>query len=112
MLAAALIVNIIVLVPISFGLITNAKWVALEYGPKEPARGILLAIYLTILFGSGFLLLMPSPAATITLLSLQVAYKLLSPLTVGSFRNKVVASNLAIATFHLVALVSNSAVFS
>ena len=40
------------------------------------------------------------------LLLVQVIYKFTTPFTVGSYTNPVVLSNLAIATLHLVTLVS------
>lgn len=109
LLTAALVLNILVLLPITLGLITDAKWIASEYGFKQPSRGILLAVYVAILFGSLILLAFPSEPAILTLLSMQIIYKVLTPFTVGSIKNKVVISNLGIAAFHLVAIITSGA---
>ena len=100
MIALSLLLNILVLVPVTYGMATNAEWANQAYGPSSPARGITLAIYLAILAGSGALLFKPVTAAVATLLALQIAYKLMSPFTVGALDNPVVISNLGRALFH------------
>ena len=102
----ALILNILVLVPVCAGLLTDAAWTLRGYGAESDARNILLAIYLAILAASVALLLRPDRRAIFTLLALQVFYKLLTPLTTGALTNPVVLSNVAIALFHLAALVT------
>lgn len=96
--------NILVLVPVCYGLLGDAPWAAESYGGETVARGILLAVYTAILAGSIGLLLKPVPAAVFSLLALQVAYKLVSPLTAGTLANPVIISNLAIAGVHLITL--------
>lgn len=71
-------------------------------GVFTPARGILLAMYLTILLASILLLLFPQPILAFALFSMQIVYKFLSPFTVKTFKNSIIISNLLIALFHLV----------
>ena len=104
MITLSLALNILVLVPVTYGLATSATWAQEAYGAASPARGILLAVYLAILAGSAALLLKPIPAAVAALLAIQIVYKLLTPMTVGTLGNPVVVSNLAIAAFHAVTL--------
>ncbi len=101
----SLVLNILVLVPVCAGLLTDADWATASYGESTPARSILLSVYLSIGLASALLLFRPEPLAVATLLALQVVYKLSTPLTVGSLANPVVVSNIGIAAFHLVTLV-------
>jgi hypothetical protein len=103
---ASLALNIAVLVPVCFGLLTGAAWTVPAYGPDSAARGILLAVYLAILVGSAGLMFHPVPTMVATLLGLQVIYKLTTPFTTGSLSNPVVVSNLCIAAFHCITLVA------
>lgn len=50
------------------------------------------------------LIFKPVPALVAPLLATQVTYKVTTPLTVGTFLNPVVISNLGIAALHLVTL--------
>ncbi len=102
MITLSLLLNIAVLVPVTGSIIGNAGWVEAAYGPPSPARGIVLAVYLAILAGSAALLWKPVPAMVAALLLVQIAYKLMTPFTVGTLANPVVLSNLAIAAFHAV----------
>jgi hypothetical protein len=52
MIKYSLILNIVVLIPVCFGLITDAEWEKSSFGLFSPARGILLSIYLSILIAS------------------------------------------------------------
>lgn len=97
---ASLAINILVLVPICLGLLSKADWTLGAYGPESAARGILLSIYLAILLCSVGLLFKPLPAMVVTLLLVQIIYKVSTPFTVGSFNHPVVLSNIAIAAFH------------
>jgi hypothetical protein len=106
MIIASLLLNVAVLVPVCFSLLTRAEWTLAAYGEATPARGILLSVYLAILLGSAALLLKPVPAMVAALLMVQVAYKLTTPFTVGTLNNPVVLSNLAIAAFHCLTLVA------
>jgi hypothetical protein len=93
--------NIAVLTPVCASLVGNAGWTLAAYGPPSPARGILLSIYLAILIVSLCLMFRPIPAMVAALLIVQIAYKVTTPFTVGTFGNPVVLSNLAIAAFHM-----------
>ena len=111
LLYVSLAANVLVLVPVTAGLWFDLPWTAAAYGGDAPARRILLAVYLAILIGSLGLLLgcvcwRVLPEAALTLLGLQIVYKLLSSVTVGSLANPVVVSNLAIALLHAVTAVS------
>jgi hypothetical protein len=106
LLAISLALNVVVLVPVCIGLIRNATWVDHALGPRQPARQILLAVYLSILLLSLLLLLQPRPDAAFGLLAAQVIYKVISPWSVGTWRNPVVLSNLAIAAVHAVTIAS------
>ena len=100
----SLLLNIAVLIPVCAGLITDASWSQASYGGVTPARGILLSIYLSILIASFVLLAFRDPRSVAALLSVQVIYKITSPVTVGTFDNPVVISNLGIAVFHTITL--------
>jgi hypothetical protein len=103
---ASLVVNVCVLIPVCLGLFSNADWTVPAYGSSTPARGILLAVYLAILIGSVGLLLKPIPSMVAALLLVQVTYKIITPMTVGTLSNPVVISNLAIAALHGVTLLA------
>ena len=105
MIRLSLLLNLVVLTPISVGLITDASWIGEAYGPFTAARGILLSVYLSIGLVSLLLLLAPEPRAVGALLLVQVVYKLTTPVTVGTLFNPVVVSNLGIAAFHTVTIV-------
>ncbi|MFO0675805.1 MAG: hypothetical protein U0169_04685 [Polyangiaceae bacterium] len=107
LLVLSLATNVAVLVPVVVSLVRDAGWVRDAYGPKSPARGILLAIYVAILVVSVLLLFRPDVHAALGLLTVQIVYKLLTPFTVGSIRNPVVLSNLAIAALHAVTVASS-----
>jgi hypothetical protein len=106
MIRLSLLLNIFVLTPICAGLITNASWIGEAYGPCSAARGILLSVYLSIGVVSLLFLLAPEPRAVGALLLVQVLYKLTTPVTVGTFANPVVVSNLGIAAFHCATIVT------
>jgi hypothetical protein len=101
---ASLGLNIFVLVPVCYGLLTKADWTLAAYGPDAPARSILLSVYLAILICSAGLMLRPVPAMVAALLLVQVVYKFSTPFTVGGFGNPVVISNIGIAAFHCITL--------
>jgi hypothetical protein len=104
MITLSLVLNIAVLAPVCAGLITDASWARASYGEPTAARGILLSVYLTIGLASALLLFVREPKLVAALLLVQVVYKLTTPLTVGTFANPVVVSNLGIAAFHAVTL--------
>jgi hypothetical protein len=96
----SLILNILVLIPVCSGLLLKANWAVESYGLETPARGILLSIYLAILIFSAVLLFKFDPKMVMALLSVQIVYKLLSPIMVGTITNPVIISNIFIAVFH------------
>lgn len=100
MISLSLWLNIAVLIPVCAGLITNAAWTRSSYGEATPARRILLSVYLAIAFASVAILLIRDAKYVLVLLSLQIVYKLLTPVTVGTLRNPVIVSNLVIAAVH------------
>jgi len=70
-------------------------------GEFNPARGILLAIYTTILAASIYLLIYPDTKFAIALLLVQIVYKLLTPFTVKTLKHPFVISNVLIAVVHI-----------
>ena len=104
MITLSLLLNVVVLVPVCWGIMSGAQWADGAYGGTSAARGILLAIYLAILIASAGLLVRPVPAAVAALLAVQVVYKVVTPFTVGTIDNPVVLSNLGIAAVHLATL--------
>lgn len=106
MITLSLLINVIVLVPVCIGLIKDANWTKGSYGPATAARGILLSIYLALGIVSAVLLALDEPKLVAAVLLVQVVYKVTTPFTVGTLRNPVVVSNLGIAAFHAVTLVS------
>lgn len=96
----SLLLNILVLIPVCSGLLLKANWSVDSYGIDTPARGILLSIYLAILIFSAVLLFNFDPKMVLALLSVQIIYKLISPIMVGTMTNPVIISNIFIALFH------------
>lgn len=109
MATGSLLLNILVLVPVCLVMLIGGERAARVYGSATPARGILLALYLTILVASVTLLWLDRPDALAALLAMQVLYKGITPFTVGTWRQPVVISNLLIAAFHAVTLSTMSA---
>lgn len=102
MVTASLILNIIVLIPVCIAFISDNEQLQTTAGIFTPARGILLAMYITILLASAALLWVQQPMIIFSLFSLQIVYKLISPMTVKTVKNPIVISNLLIAAFHSV----------
>lgn len=101
MLTVSLLLNLAVLIPVCAGILTDASWASAAYGPRSPARDILLAVYLAIALLSLALLLAGNAALAAPLLAVQIVYKLATAFTVRvALRNPVVLSNLAIAAVH------------
>ena len=100
----SLIVNILVLIPVSAGLVLDTTWATSSYGEFTPARGILLSIYASILIVSIIILFIRDPNFAVALLAVQVIYKLTTPFTVETLLNPVVISNLAIAVLHTITI--------
>ena len=104
MLTLSLLLNILILIPICYLMLTNNVRMVETLGEFNPARGILLAMYATILFGSIYLLIFPDIKFTTALLLVQIVYKLLTPFTVKTLKHPFVLSNLFIAIVHIVTL--------
>lgn len=104
MLTFSLALNLVVLFPVCAGLSLRGARMTSVFGEWTPARGILLSIYLAIAAASALLLARPDPRMASVLLGLQIIYKVTTPFTVGTLRNPVVISNLAIAAAHLATL--------
>lgn len=104
MLSLSLILNIAVLIPICYLMITNNFRMVKTLGEYNPARGILLAMYISILIGSIFLLIAPDKKFIIALLAIQIVYKFLTPFTVKTIKHPFVISNILIALFHVLTL--------
>ena len=105
MIKASLLLNIGVLIPVCGVILTEFSPVVDSWGEFTPARGILLSIYLAILgVSTALLFIKREPMLVAPLFLVQVIYKFTTPLTVGSFTNPVVISNIFIATFHLLTL--------
>lgn len=96
----SLILNILVLIPVCSSLLLKLNWVNDSFGIESTARGILLSIYLAILLFSAVFLFKFDPKFVMALLLVQVVYKVLSPIMVGTLNNPVIISNLLIALFH------------
>lgn len=104
MITASLILNIVVLIPVCFFMLTNNYRMVKTLGEFTPARGILLAIYTTILLASILLIFFPDVKLAFALFFMQIVYKLLSPFTVKTLKHPFVISNIFIAIFHLVTI--------
>jgi len=100
MITLSLVLNIATLVPVCLIFYSSPKRINKVAGIPTPARGILLAIYFTIVVASVVLLFWNKPDFVFALLSVQIIYKLISPFTVGTLRNPIVISNLLIAVVH------------
>lgn len=106
MLTISLLLNILVLIPICYLMLTNNVRMVETLGEFNPARGILLAIYMTILISSIGLLIFPDTKFSIALLLMQIVYKLLTPFTVKTLKHPFVISNVLIAIVHIVTVYS------
>lgn len=96
----SLLLNILVLIPVCSSILLKSNLVIDSYGIETPALGILLSIYLTILIFSVVFLFKFDPKFVMALLLVQVVYKVLSPIMVGTLTNPVIICNLFIALFH------------
>lgn len=100
----SLALNIAVLLPVCYGIVTDAEWARESYGEATPARGILLSIYLSIVLVSTGLLFYREPKYVAALILVQIIYKAITPFAVDTISNPVIISNLLIAAFHSVTL--------
>ena len=108
MLTLSLLLNILILIPICYLMLTNNVRMVETLGEFNPARGILLAIYITILIASIGLLIFPDTKFAIALLLMQIVYKLLTPFTVKTLKHPFVISNMLVAIVHIVTVYSLS----
>ena len=108
MLTISLLLNVLVLAPICYLMLTNNLRMVETLGEFNPARGILLAIYMTILIASIGLLIFPDTKFSIALLLMQIVYKLLTPFTVKTLKHPFVISNMLVAIVHIVTVYSLS----
>lgn len=106
MLTLSLLLNILVLIPICYLMLTNNFRIVETLGEFNPARGILLAMYATILLGSIYLLVNPNNQFATALLLMQIVYKLLTPFTVRTLKHPFVISNVLIAIVHIATVCS------
>lgn len=104
MITASLILNIVVLIPVCYFMLTNNFRMVKTMGEFTPSRGILLAIYTTILLASIILLFFLDAKLAFALFFMQIVYKLLSPFTVKTIKHPFVISNIFIAVFHLLTI--------
>jgi hypothetical protein len=104
MITASLILNIAVLIPVCYFMLTNNIRMVKTMGQFTPSRGILLAIYITILLASILLIFFTDVKLAFALFFMQIVYKLLSPFTVKTLKHPFVISNIFIAIFHLVTI--------
>ena len=108
MLTISLLLNVLVLAPICYLMLTNNVRMVETLGEFNPARGILVAIYMTILIASIGLLIFPDTKFSIALLLMQIVYKLLTPFTVKTLKHPFVISNMLVAIVHIVTVYSLS----
>lgn len=103
MVPLSLAVNVLVLVPVLWGLWSGGSDDV--FGPDAPARRILICVYAAILVLSAVLLAWPAGRAALApgLLAVQVAYKVLTVPLLG-LGHPVATANLAIAALHAVTL--------
>jgi hypothetical protein len=104
MVRLSLGLNIAVLIPVCTVLILNLTPFVDVWGPATPARGILLSMYVSILVLSIGLWMQKNPMLVAPMLAMQVCYKVMTPITVGTITNPVVISNLVIAIVHGITL--------
>eukprot|EP00873_Tetraselmis_striata_P018502 jgi/Tetstr1/438766/TSEL_027275.t1 len=114
----SLLLNVVVLVLVCYGMLSKNRRMDVVFGEYSPARGILTAIYLSILVVSAILLILVQvPESMIEglwmsagLFVVQIVYKLVTVVTVkgapeGMKFHPVVLSNVGIAIFHLITVI-------
>jgi len=106
MLIISLFANIFILIPVCFFLLRDDNFMLDVFGPKTVARQILLSVYISILFLSILLLFFQDEKMVLTLLIMQVVYKLLTPFYVKSIKNPVVITNLVVTLVHLITIIT------
>jgi len=109
MLIAALVVNLLILVPVVLGLLSNTDAMNSAFGPDLPARRILTCVYAAIGLVSVGLLALHSfghvwaVPMTVALFAVQITYKLATVAMVG-LTNPVVVTNMGVVAIQVVAL--------
>lgn len=110
MMTVSLLVNIVIVFPVSVGILLNQPAMTAAFGPQSDARAILASVYLAI--GLVSVIMLAGLASknsdliatmAIGLLSMQVVYKTITILTVG-FASPVVVTNLCVIAVHAVTL--------
>ena len=110
LLTMSLLINCLIVFPVSFAMLTGQPGMHAAFGPASDARQILASVYLAIgainalgLIGItlGYGMIVRSFA--VGLLATQVGYKLITVLTVG-LASPVVLTNLAVVVVHTVTL--------
>lgn len=109
MLSAALILNLLILVPVVTGLIGQSAGMDAAFGPLTDARRILTCIYGAIAVVSAALLWLHAidhdwaVPMTVALFAVQITYKLATGVGVG-VASPVVVTNLFVVAVQLAAL--------
>ena len=112
MLAISLLLNCLIVFPVSFGMLAGSAGMTAAFGPPGDARQILASVYLAIglLSAMGLVALLAGYGEVIRpiavgLLAMQVVYKVITVATVG-LASPVVLTNLAVIAVHGVTLVT------
>lgn len=102
MLKAAFGLNVLILLPICWGLAVGAKQMDLVFGSPSTSRQILLCMYLTLLLLSLYLLYDSDKATSWApvILGFQIIYKTLSLVLIEDKTVPVYWFNLGVAIFH------------
>ncbi len=110
LLVTSLILNAVIVFPVSVAMLTGQAGMETVFGPQSPARQILASVYLAIglvsvvaLAGLAFGYSSLVVPMAVGLLIMQVGYKLISVGTVG-LGNPVVLTNLLVVAVHCVTL--------
>ena len=109
MLIAALIFNLVVLLPVLVALATAHPGMEAAFGPDTDARRILTCLYAAIAMMSAVLIALHvaqhvwAVPMTVALFAVQITYKLATVAVVG-LSSPVVLTNLAVVAVHLTAL--------
>ncbi len=110
LLVTSLILNAVIVFPVSVGMFTGQVGMEAVFGPASPARQILASVYLAIgllsVIALAVLALGYSSLVVpmvVGLLVMQVVYKLITVGTVG-LGNPVVMTNLLVVAMHSVTL--------
>ncbi len=112
MLTFSLLANVAITFAVTFAIWRNSDHIAVVFGPDTPARRILACVYLAIGVASLYALVQLAAgqpdvtrAVAITLMPLQIVYKLMTAISISP-RHPVVAANLCIVALHAVTLLT------